>query len=361
MKFILHRMLILFAALSVLFLLSAPALAQDADTIYDAAESWDDNTAVHVTFEGDTVNIQGEGAALQNGVLTISKAGTYVLYGAWDNGQVCIDAGKDDVVRLVLNGVSIRSPSSTAMYAKQAGKVIITLVKDTENSLEDGGDHVLPDGDANPDAALYVQDSLCINGRGTLLVIANVKHGIVSKDDLMITGGILVVKAADVGIRGRDSLEISGGEITVNAKGDALQANNADDPGKGFILLSGGKYHLTSGKDGIQAESSLTISSGDYTLYTGGVTNTPGDINPHTWQPDGTSQDAAGKGLKAGTSIYLSGGTFSLFCADDAVNAKGDILIENSILKIAARDDGIHADGLVTIEGGKLVIQTSIQ
>jgi hypothetical protein len=353
-----YSKLFLYTALAILILLTAPAMAQDASSASDTAESWDDQTAVRISFDGDTVDISGDGATLSNGILILDRAGTYVLNGTWNSGQVRIDAGKEDTVRLILNGVSIHCPDNAPLYAPQAGKVIITLVKDTENTLSDGNDYTYSDGEAELDAALYVQDSLTINGRGSLSVTAGFKNGILSKDDLLIEDGIISVTAADVGIRGRDSLKISGGKITVDAKGDALQSNNGDDPEKGRITLTGGTYNLTSMKDGIQAESSLTISGGDYTLHTGGVTPAQDSIRPEDWQIDKSSADAPGKGLKAETNISVTGGTFRLYCLDDAVNANGKITIQEGIFDIATRDDGLRADKSVEISGGKLTFLT---
>ena len=354
MKSTRYSKLFLFAVLSILLFLAAPALAQDASAIPDTAESWDEETAVRILFDRDTVDVRGDGAMLSNGILTIDKAGTYVLAGTWAGGQVCIDAGKKDVVRLIFNGVSIHCPDSAPLYAIKAGKVILTLAKDTQNALSDGGAYTYPGEE--PDAALYVQDSLLINGRGSLAVTASFMHGIVAKDDLLIEGGILSVTAAGVGIRGRDTLTISGGDITVTAMGDALQANNGDDPEKGRILLTGGTCHLTSLKDGIQAESSLTISGGDYTLYTGGVTADSGEEALENRSTGGSSADAAGKGMKAGGDIVLSGGTFALYCADDAINAKGSVTLMDGSFKINTGDDAIRADRSVTIAGGSLTV-----
>ncbi len=348
----------LLSVLTILMMICATALAQDTSAALDAAETWNEADAVLIMFEGDTVDIQGSGAAVSNGILTIDKAGTYVFTGTWNNGRVSIAADKEDVVRLVFNGVSIHCPDNAPVYASQADMVVLTLIEGTKNELSDGSAYGELNGEEAPDAALYVQDSLTINGRGTLTVNAGSKHGIVSKDDLLIESGILFVTAADVGIRGRDTLEITGGEIHVTAKGDALQSNNADDPEKGRILLSGGTYTLSSEKDGIQAESVLTISGGTFTLYTGGAPAGSGEIKPEEWQHVDSSADAAGKGLKAGGDLNIRGGTFRLYCYDDALNAGGKIAIQDGTFDIATKDDGLHADGSVSIAGGRLALQT---
>jgi hypothetical protein len=176
--------LCLFVTLAILILLASPAMAQDASQVLDMAETWDEETAVKISFNGDTADISGDGAALSNGILTIGKAGTYVLSGTWSNGQVRIDAGKEDIVHLILNGATIHCKDNAPLYAANACKVILSLVKDTINELSDGNAYT--DGGAEPAAALYAKDSLTINGRGTLKVIAGFKHGILSKDDLSI-------------------------------------------------------------------------------------------------------------------------------------------------------------------------------
>lgn len=358
MKRIRYSKMFLYAAFSILFMLIVPAMAQDASTASGMSETWDENTAILISFRGDTADISGDGAELSDGILVIDKAGTYVLTGTWSSGQVRIDAGKKDTVRLILNGVSIHCPDNAPLYAPQAGKVILTLVGDTKNALSDGSTYTYLNGETEPDAALYVQDSLTINGRGALSVTANNKHGIVSKDDLLIENGIISVTAADVGIRGRDTLTISGGEINITAKGDALQSNNGDNPQKGCITLTGGTYHLISMKDGIQAESCLTISGGDYTLYTGGISPIQGELNPEEWQPNESSDGAPGKGLKSGSHLNITGGTFHLYCADDALRAGGKITIQGGIFEIATKDDGLRAVESVDISGGKLAFLT---
>jgi hypothetical protein len=197
MKSFRYSKLFVYTALSIFILLAAPAMAQEASQVSDMAETWDEVTAVKLSFSGDTVDISGDGAVLSNGILTLDRAGTYVLTGKWNSGQIRIEAGKDDTVRLIMNGVSIHCPDNAPLYASQAGKVIITLVKDTTNSLTEGEADSYKDGEAEAEAALYVQDSLTINCRGTLSVTAGFKNGILSKDDLLIESGIISVTAPE--------------------------------------------------------------------------------------------------------------------------------------------------------------------
>lgn len=89
---------------------------EDTSAAYDAA------SATAIVFSGSTMSIQGAGASAKGSVLTISAAGTYILSGTLTAGQVVVDAGKEDTVRLILNGVSITCANSAPLYAKKAAK-----------------------------------------------------------------------------------------------------------------------------------------------------------------------------------------------------------------------------------------------
>ena len=88
--------------------------AEDTSAAYDAA------SATAIVFNGGAMSIQGAGASAKGSVLTISAAGTYILSGTLTAGQVVVDAGKEDTVRLILNGVSITCANLTRPRARSA-------------------------------------------------------------------------------------------------------------------------------------------------------------------------------------------------------------------------------------------------
>ena len=65
----------------------------------------------------------------------------------------------------------------------QADKVGIKLEEGSENLISDSQDYQVNDDENNPNAAIFSQEDLMINGTGTLTVLGNYNHGIVSKDD----------------------------------------------------------------------------------------------------------------------------------------------------------------------------------
>lgn len=50
-----------------------------------------------------------------------------------------------DKVQLVLNGVTITSATSAAIYVREADKVFITTAAGTDNTLSNGGEYVAID------------------------------------------------------------------------------------------------------------------------------------------------------------------------------------------------------------------------
>lgn len=211
-----------------------------------------------ILLDASLAEINGEGATLENGVLTISKGGSYALSGSF-NGTVVVEVTKEEQVELVLDGVSIYSENSAAIYVKSADKVVINLADESENILYDGETYAVESG-AEPSACIYSADDLTICGSGTLKVNANCRNGIQTKNDLRIKGGELIVSAPKNALKGKDSVQISGGVITVTAATDAIKSDNEKEEDRGKVVIGGGELNLSCQDDGIQAFRSVQIS-----------------------------------------------------------------------------------------------------
>lgn len=321
---------------------AAPAASTAASGSNAASGAWDEKDAVQITMDNGTFQAAGVGTSVKDNVLTITAGGTYVLSGQLDNGQIIIDA-EDKDVQLVFNGVSLACADSAPIYAK-GGKLTLTLADGTDNMLTDGAEYAFAPGEDEPTGAVFSKDDLTIGGGGSLTVNGQYQHGIAGKDDLVIDGGTLNVTAKADGIRGKDSLTVNGGAITVEAGEDGLKSNNNEDTSKGTVTLNGGALQVTAGNDAVQAETELLVTGGEYRLVTGGG-------------GDGHYQEEIScKGLKAGTGITVTGGTFTLDTADDAVHSNGTVDVSGGTFTISTGDDGIHGDGAVTISGGDIDI-----
>lgn len=385
--------------------------AEDLDVGYEKTES------VHIKFSESGAEISGNGAVYDNQAVTISSAGTYILSGT-GKCRVVVNADKNSEVKLVLNGVDLTCSDNAPISVIKADKVYLILEDGTENVITDGESYNLFDED-NTDAAIFTKSDLTINGGGKLTVNANYKHGIVSKDDLVITGGYIKITSASTAIEGKDSVKISDGIFDISAGTNGVKSTNADETDKGFISISGGTFSINASGDGFDAESIITIDGGEFNITTGGGSSNAsmksdgkpndnwhndmqngmgrldmegnGDMTPpegfggEDFQPmnadenqlvienasnnqsfevvqtSSESETTSAKALKCGGNIYINEGTINIDSADDSIHSDGDVTISGGIISAASGDDGVHAGGNLLIEGGNLTVTKSYE
>ena len=341
---------------------------------------------------GDTAAVVGEGATAQGAVITITRAGTYLISGRAADGQIIVDTADESKVTLLFNGASLTCQNGPAVFVKSAPKkVVISTVAGSVNLLSDGSGYVVPDeeqaeGEIYPNACIYSCEDLELIGDGELHITGNADKGINTKDDLKIKGGTLTVTSVGVGIRANDSLEMSGGTVTVQAGGDGVKTANTETEGKGFLTVEGGSLYITAKGDGLSAATDLTVSGGSLVLTT---TDTDGVVleesagNPTSSSmgggfggmggggrpggPGGMGESSAdkaaisAKGLKAAGLLTVSGGSVTVVAQDDGIHSDGDVHIAGGSVHIRAADDGIHAEKELTVSGGALTVAQSYE
>ena len=281
-------------------------------------EPGNEERAVHITLNGDTAVVDGRGAYAEGSAVTITKAGTYIISGRLDEGQIAVETDDDDAVRLVLEGVSVRNSSEPALDVRNSHGLLIYLKKETVNTLVSGTETEITAWSSDSSAsggAVMLSDDAVISGDGRLDVFGYINNGIHCSNDLLITSGELNVTAVNNGIKGKDSLTVSGGSISILSGGDGLKSDDETDAGTGILRINGGNISIKSFDDGIQAVS----------------------------------------------QIFLSGGTVDMECADDGANCAGNIMADGSVLEIKCSDDGIHADGDVIIDSGNITVISSTE
>jgi len=329
-----------------------------------------------ITLNGDTISVEGYGVAVNESIATITSAGLYTISGSLRDGQIIVDTQDEGEVELILNGIDISFSKGSPIYILNAGDCIMTLAEESQNIVTDNDSYIFDEEETNkPDAAIFSNSDLTIRGSGSLNVYGNYQHGIVSKDDLDIEGGTINVTATSDGMQGKDSIEISDGTLTIQAGGDGMQSSNDTDAQKGFILIEGGILNIQAGLDGIQTETDLSIHSGVINIISGGGSASciseivnfgeqRGDGNGNGMSPyqlaEATNQESS-KGLKAGTNLVITGGTFEIDACDDAMHANENITLENGEVQASSGDDGMHADSNLEILGGSLMIQESYE
>lgn len=262
----------------------------------------------------------------------ITSKGVYVLTGTASNVTVYVEADSQDKVQIVLNGASITNNDFPCIYVKSADKVFVTTSADS--SLSVTGTFVA-DGTTNTDGVIFSRSDLVLNGTATLNV-SSTDNGVVSKDDLKVTGGTYNITATAKGLEANDSIRISDGTFNITAGTDGLHAENEDDLTLGYIYICGGDFTIKASSDGIQGISVIQID-------------------------DGTFDITAVEGIEA-TYIQINGGTINISASDDGINAstKSNAYTptvefnggETTITMGAGDTDGVDSNGYIIVNGG---------
>lgn len=330
----------------------------DMFTKRDLVGTYDESEAVKITLSGKTAACNSSNVQIEDEVVTIKAAGVYVLSGTLTDGTIVVDAGDDDKVQLVLDGVLITAADYAAIYAKNADKVFVTLAEGAENSLTVSGDYVQTD-DNNVDAVIFAKCDLTLGGTGSLTVKDTTGHGIVSKDDLVVTGGTYTIDSQDHCLNAKDSVRIADGTFNLSCDEDGIHAGN-DDQQDGYVYIEGGDINISVGDDAIHAEGLLIITGGDIDVSKSceGVEGdkilvTGGNIDVIS-SDDGFN--AAGGSSGSGDNHDGFGGGPGMGGVDMDADSDAYILITGGTININANGDGIDSNGCIGITGGSVYV-----
>lgn len=311
-------------------------------TARDLEVGYDDSTATAITLDGSSIEITGNGATADGSTLTIREEGTYIISGSLTDGQIIVDTTADDAkVQLVLNGVTINCSDNAPIYVKNADKVFITLAENSKNSLTDGSEYVQAD-DNTVDGVIFSKADLTLNGNGTLNITGNYKHGIASKDDLVITSGTYLITAVKDALNGKDSVKIKDGTLTLSAaQGNGIQSKNGDDTTKGYVYIEGGTITVTKSQEGIEG-TAIVIAGGtiDITALDDGMNAAAG------------SSTATDANTSAPASDQQTSATeLSAVSADNSVSTVNAASNGNAVstMNAASSDNTVPATSAITV------------
>lgn len=302
------------------------------------SSAYTSSNATLISFTDSAVTADGaySGYEIEGTDVSITAAGTYVFSGDCDDGSITVKKGVTGVT-LVLNGLTLTNADSAAITLNKTAEAALIAAAGSENTVADTA------GANDENAAVKVKSgaSLSLSGTGTLTACGNAKNGIKGASDAVITVDELTlnIEAADDGLSCDDELTIKGGRVNITAGGDAVKASpdtddaeNPDTTSLGNVTVSGGTMTLTAANDGVQADGNLTVTGGTFDITANGG---------HTTSL--TDDSASCKGLKAGMTLTVSGGTVNVDSADDALHAN-DVTVSGGTLTLASGDDAVHAD-----------------
>ena len=267
---------------------------------------------------------------------TISEAGTYVFKGTASNSTIQVEADKEGKVQLVLDGLSITNDSFPAIYVVSCDKCFITTSGDS--SLTVTGSFV-NDGDTKTDAVIYSKDDLVFNGTGKLTIVSNTGNGISGKDDIKFTGGTYDIGSALDAIEANDSIAVYDGNFTISTSKDGLHSENSDDNTVGWIYIKNGTFDIKAKSDGIQGTTYVQIDGGDITIN-------------------------GREGIEA-TYVQINGGNINITASDDGINASSKSSIYSlpviefnggyTVIVVGDGDtDGVDSNGNIIVNGGTI-------
>ena len=326
---------------------------------------------------------------------TITKTGEYTLSGAL-NGNIVIDAGDDDEIELILDGVSITSDDAAPIYVANADKVKITAKDGSYNEIIDGRSARSDDEEevtdaSNASAAIYSTCDLIVKGQGALVVTGGYNNGIHTKDDLDIKNLTLKVTAENNALKGNDSVTIESGEIVLIASGgDGIKTKNSDVSSKGNqkgnVDIQGGTIDIYTQYDGIDAAYDVYTADGcNLNIYTGSYDTAENTANVAS----AADSNNAASGINAeaeAVSLELAGNSDSSVISDvtltsdtldfggfggfgfgrdsndkdnsntesqKGIKADNQVIINGGNINIASDDDGLHGNAGTELENGE--------
>lgn len=245
------------------------------------------------TFSDESIAVEGssKGYKIEGTNLTINEAGTYILTGSCSDGSVTVKKDTTGVI-LALDGLTLTAADTAPISCNKNTEVTIQVGK--SNTLTDGENPADEDStdeavaDAFEGAAIKVKSgaSLTVNGTGILNIEASsCKNGIKGASSSMIT--------------------VESSTLNINAANSALACDHQ-------LFITGGTLNILSQDDGLKAD------------------------------PDEDDSDSQG-------SINITGGTFKIEAAGDAINGSGDVNILGGTFIIDSGDDAVHSDAVLSI------------
>ena len=335
----------------------------------------DNEATVSTLPDGVEATVDGAGVIINSTIAGVA----YELKGSSSNGYFKIYSEKK--FHLTLNGVSLTNPTGAPINIQSGKRVFVTLADGTSNSLVDGSSYNTPD-DEDEKGTFFSEGQLIFNGKGSLEVTGNKKHGIVSDDYIRFRTGtnIYITASNGHGIKANDYVAIGGGVLNIEVSGTAKKGISSD----GYVLVSGGRTTIltsgdgeydededdVSGAAGIKADLYFQMEGGQLNIKSTGAggkgINTDGEIiiNDGDIQVITTGQtftyssdlDSKAKAIKSDTDVTVNGGTIKIKTTggegSEGLEAKGVMNINGGEIEIATYDDCINSAGDMYLNGG---------
>lgn len=295
---------------------------------------------VTATVSGAHVSI------VQSDAVTDDTCGeiTYALAGTSPDGEFTMTGSFKTTIEL--RGLTLTNPTGAALNIQDGKRVAISVKNGTVNTLTDGA--------GSQKGCLYVKGHTEFKGKGTLNVYGTAAHGIFSKEYLeMKNCTINVLSAAKDGVNCNQYFLMESGSLTIkDVADDGIQVSFADATNReaedtGCLTIQAGTIDINvkaDGAKGLKADSTIAISGGTIGVtQTGSIVVEGADISYPT-------------SIKAGGDVLITGGNITVKNTADGgkgISAEGTMTIDETsattVIDITANGKGGTAE---TTSGG---------
>lgn len=394
-------------------------LAAEAEDLFsdkDRTEAAPEN-ATAIVLNGETVTIDKAGTyavsgEIANGALRVALAEEGTVYLLLNGVTVHNDQGAalytENCKKVIL---TLAAGTSNTLSQGAAGDENEDAALYSKDDVTINGAGALTVTGAYKDGINCRDSFKLVSGSVT---VSAADDGVVGKDAVIVGGGTLNITAVNDGIKAtneedetRGYVTLAGGDVTIvttgtSASGDAGNgeanaaagaATQAEDfaPSEGMTPPSGNTPpeggtppELPEGMTPPQGDSMADTTAGtaDPTTDapTGATTQTGrpgkgggrggfggpgggfdrGGFGGMAGEGNQTKLTSSAKGVKAVTTLTVSGGTLNVNAADDALHAK-DVVLSGGEMTLASGDDGVHGDDSLLISGGTVVVTQSYE
>ena len=290
-------------------------------------------------FLSNNVESEGSGFTVTGSTVSFEKAGSYLVTGLNNEGNIIIKANSVEVyLQNILLSSSTTAPIT--VNSKLTGVKIVALENVILQNKED-------ENSAGECAVIKVKKNseVTIENQNTFTLSGSCKNVIKGGEETSIifgnSEGTYTIDAENNGISSDGYLEFNGGIFNINTNsGDAVKSTpeDSDIVSLGKILVNDGSFTINSYADAFKAKNNITIVKGKFEIQT------EKGYQSSTFNSD--SQSA--KGFKVsnnatGSEIYIHSAEMILNTADDAFHSNGNLTIVSGKIQIHSKDDGLHA------------------
>ncbi len=193
-----------------------------------------------------------------NSTISLTEDGYFYFSGEASEFQIVVDAGDEDIVHIVLDGIHVTNEGRPVIYVKNAGKAIVTTEMQSDVT-------VTGEFGEEPKAAVCSLQDITLSGTNRLYVTSP-EACVSAEGKLKITGGKYFLKAGENALEAGELIAMCNGTVNVEEGRNGLYAADPEDPAAGNILLTGGTLNLTVTETAVYAASILETDAGSVTV-----------------------------------------------------------------------------------------------